>query len=90
MIKSLIATIVGGLPGWLATFAASVLNALFGQIRQGVDDARDDRAHEDVGVLRQKQADSDAAKQAQDEANATALDARDRQKTLKRLDDGNF
>lgn len=81
---------LGGVPGWLASFAVSVLKSLFGEIRQGIDDARDDRAHEDVGVLRQRQADTEAAIQARDEANVIALEPRDREKTLKRLRDAEF
>lgn len=90
MIRDLLAGWLGGLPGWLASFAIKALDALLGQIRQGIDDRRDDQAHRDLGAAEQKQADSEAARQAQDEANAIALEPRDRQKTLKRLRDGTF
>lgn len=66
------------------------LAALFGAVRGGLDDARDDAAHEDVGVLRQKQADSEAAIRARDEANVVALEPRDRAVTRGRLRDGTF
>ena len=75
---------------FLAWLIGYLVNALFGQVRQGVDEARDDKAHEDLGVLRQKQADAEATKKAVDEANATALEARDRAKTKGRLRDGTF
>ena len=75
---------------WLYWLIGAVLKALFGQVRQGVDEARDDRAHEDLGVIRQKQADAEATKQAVDEANSIALEARDREKTKGRLRDGTF
>ncbi len=86
----MLAWLTGIMPAWLASLAASFFNALLGQIRQGVDDARDDQAHEDVGVLKQKQADADATRRAQDEANETALAPRDRSKTIKGLEDGTF
>lgn len=74
----------------LALIVEAVSRALFGEARKGIDDARDDRAHEDVGVLRQREADTEAARQAQDDANVIALEPRDRTKTLKRLRDGEF
>jgi hypothetical protein len=90
MIKAWLAGLLGGVPGWLATFAAKALDVLLGQIRQGIDEARDDQAQHDLGVIKQKQADSEAARQAQDEANTIALEPRDRAKTLKRMRDGQF
>lgn len=89
-MRALWASLLGGLPGWLASFAVSVLNALFGQIRQGIDDARDDQAHTDVGVLRQRNADIEAEAKQGAEASDTANQARDRQKTIKGLEDGTF
>lgn len=89
-MRALWASLLGGLPGWLASFAVSVLNALFGQIRQGIDDARDDQAHTDVGVLRQRNADIEAEAKQVAEASDTANQARDRQKTIKGLEDGTF
>ena len=74
----------------LALIVEAISRALFGEARKGLDDARDDRAHEDVGVLRQREADTEAARQAQDDANVIALEPRDRAKTLKRLRDGEF
>ena len=74
----------------LALIVEAISRALFGEARKGIDDARDDRAHEDVGVLRQREADTEAARQAQDDANVIALEPRDRAKTLKRLRDGEF
>lgn len=74
----------------LALIVEAISRALFGEARKGIDDARDDRAHEDVGVLRQREADTAAARQAQDDANVIALEPRDRAKTLKRLRDGEF
>ncbi len=81
---------MGSLWTGLSWFLGIVLKALFGQVRQGVDEARDDQAHEDLGVLRQKQADSEATKQAVDEANSISLEARDREKTKGRLRNGTF
>jgi hypothetical protein len=78
------------MPVWFASIISIIIKALFGAIRQGVDDARDDHAHEDVGVLRQKQADSEAAIRARDEANVVALEPRDRAVTRGRLRDGRF
>jgi len=75
---------------WLVALITAFLNALFGQFRRGIDESRDDRAHEDLGVIRQKQADDEATKQAVDEANSIALEARDREKTKGRLRDGTF
>lgn len=89
-MRALLASLLGGLPGWLANLAGAFLKSLLGEVRQGIDDARDDQAHHDVGVLRQKQADSEAARQAQDDANAIALEPRDREKTIKRLRDAEF
>ena len=74
----------------LALIVEAVSRALFGAARKGIDDARDDQAHEDVGVLRQREADTEAARQAQDDANVIALEPRDRAKTPKRLRDGEF
>ncbi len=78
------------LPLWLESLITAVLKALFGEIRRGIDDARDDRAHEDVGVLRQKQADTEAALEAKREADEIALEPRDRAKTKERLRNGTF
>lgn len=78
------------LPLWLESLITAVLKALFGEIRRGIDDARDDRAHEDVGVLKQKQADTEAAMEAKREADAIALEPRDREKTKGRLRNGSF
>lgn len=74
----------------LALIVEAVSRALFGEARKGIDDARDDRAHEDVGVLRQREADTEAARQAQDDANVIALEPRDRSATVKRLRNGEF
>lgn len=74
----------------LALLVEAVSRALFGEARKGIDDARDDRAHEDVGVLRQREADTEAARQAQDDANVIALEPRDRSATVKRLRNGEF
>ncbi len=74
----------------LALIVEAVSRALFGEARKGIDDARDDRAHEDVGVLRQREADTAAARQAQDDANVIALEPRDRAKTKRRMQDGMF
>lgn len=90
MIGRLWASIIGGLPGWLASFALSALNALFGQIRQGIDDARDDQAHTDVGVLRQRNADKAAEAEEAAKASDTATRPRDRDRTIKGLEDGTF
>lgn len=90
MIKAWLASLLGLVPGWLASLAGIFLKAMLGEVRQAIDEARDDQAHRDLGAAQQKQADSDAARQAQDDANAIALEPRDRAKTLKRLRDGQF
>mgnify|MGYP006921320178 CR=1 FL=1 len=78
------------MPGWLIAILTAVFKALFGEVRQGLDEARDDRAHEDVGVLRQKQADTEATLEAKRAADDVALEPRDPVKTRKRLRDGTF
>jgi len=78
------------MPRWLVAVLTALFRALFGSIRQGLDDARDDHAHEDVGVLKQKQADIEAAIRARDEANVVALEPRDHAATRGRLRDGTF
>lgn len=78
------------MPVWLTAIITAIFKALFGTVRQGIDDARDDQAHEDVGVLKQKQADSEAAIAARDEANVIALEPRDLAKTKGKLRDGTF
>lgn len=75
---------------WLFGILKVLFAALFGAVGRAVDDARDDRAHEDVGVLRQKQADTEAAFEAKREADVIALEPRDRAKTKGRLRDGTF
>jgi len=57
----------------LWTFIAALLNALLGQLRQGVDDARDDQAHRDAGIASERAgqtSDAAAASQAMAEADA--------------------
>lgn len=75
---------------WLKPILEALFAALFGEVGKAIDEARDDRAHEDVGVLKQKQADSEAAIAARDDANVIALEPRDRETTKKRLRDGTF
>ena len=75
---------------WLFSFLTMIVKALLGEIRQGIDDARDDQAHEDVGILRQQQADAEAARVAKEKADAIALEPRDRVRTKKDLRDGTF
>lgn len=67
-----------------------VLNAITNGFVNNADKKRDDQAHEDVGVLKQKQADEEAARKAQEEANNVSLEPRDRANTLKRLRDGDY
>jgi hypothetical protein len=70
----------------LEAFAGSLLNVL----AEALKDWRAATAQRDLGAAQQKQADTEAARQAQDDANVIALEPRDRTKTLKRLRDGEF
>lgn len=88
MLDRLLAFLPGG--GWLAMLVKAAFTALFNVGRKAIDDARDDQTHEDVGVLRQKQADTEAAFEAKREADVIALEPRDRGKTVGRLRDGTF
>ena len=88
MLDKLLAILPGG--GWLAMLVKAAFTALFNVGRKAIDDARDDRAHEDVGVLRQKQADTEAAIETKRDADVIALEPRDRDKTKGRLRDGAF
>jgi hypothetical protein len=77
---------VGFLRLILEAFAGSLLNVL----AEALKDWRAATAQRDLGAAQQKQADTEAARQAQDDANVIALEPRDRTKTLKRLRDGEF
>jgi len=70
----------------LKAFAGTFFDALL----EALKDWRAATAQRDLGAAQQKQADTEAARQAQDDANVIALEPRDRTKTLKRLRDGEF
>lgn len=70
----------------LKAFAGTFFDALL----EAFKDWRAAVAQRDLGAAQQKQADTEAARQAQDDANVIALEPRDRTKTLKRLRDGEF
>jgi hypothetical protein len=59
----------------LKSLIMAIIKALFGEFRQGVDDKRDDQAHEDLGAATERaQSASDglAASKAMTEAKASA------------------
>lgn len=70
----------------LEAFAGSLLNVL----AEALKDWRAATAQRDLGAAQQKQSDTDAARQAEAEANVIVLEPRDRAKTKRRMQDGMF
>lgn len=70
----------------LEVFAGSLLNALAEMLK----DWRAEGAQRDLGAAQQKQADSDAARKAEEDANVIVLEPRDRVKTKRRMQDGTY
>lgn len=70
----------------LKTFAGAFLDVLADIFK----DWQASMAQRDLGAAQQKQADSDAARKAEEDANVIVLEPRDRAKTKRRMQDGTY